>query len=946
VATTKFIYNVLGTTPEFINSVNNLNKAVLDASDNFMSALVSMYAPVSALRDAPDAPAVPLVNSAVSTSTYILLKFTPNEQYNWGFTDVPLPRINDFSAQYDRNVNNVSTLTDILPTSSQKTTYTNPTTINACGFIRNKPSDTVCSGICLVKAFPSRVFGVNIIASGINLINDGTDSRYYYCTNVAQSDLFPDDSNGNPVNKIHIWYSNYYPSVNKTDIKFKIYISSGPPSDPLYFVQTTSTTPNDTTSTWTTGTAWNDPSYNDANNITSTVGLSSYQVTYLVDPSNVPLDPEWSSHNPSYAPSAITVNASNGNPPAKTADLPVYPSTSYIAYVQAKNTDNASYGAQSNPISFRTADLSPNITTLPSDITFSTTGWTSKTDVKDLTNTTRSIYMSKTSPVTSAITTPIQNSTDLIASTAQNIRNIVSTLTNNSIVVADSSSTPLSYGGFGQSPPSAVTGDLALENSSISDQFILDGQKYYYQKASFTGTINAGILSSTGSPYTYTYQINDASLSAVGNTSISFLYEPVQSSDVSATGITYTGPTLSELSLWGLKIVNSDISLNTTISGIANIGNYFYSSGNFITYSSESSTGLSSALANLPASAIDTDVTPNKIKSSFDVENTVVYPVPTAYTKSHTITAVVNGIISNRSVSVTSIAFSALCDPLTNSFFSTLPTGNTLSVLSSTLSVGSMLAPLASTDTTFLGTTTYSSGGVSLADATNLYNFGNSLTTAPYTNALLFASGGFVTPSTYDNTSPLYPYINYNGIGSNTLDYRTTAFGNGIRSVMMAWKLPNQRSTGGSFVKIDVTLDFTDTTITPQGEVNGYEIKLDDKFNSLQIAYRLEDASDTVNPTSSGNTSFDPNKFSTIWIRANSNGGITSPASSLNCFGTTNDINGKIGPIYTTTNSISYGLFMPTLTQPDKDIKFIFRVCIPSNVAMKLTNIRAKITPA
>lgn len=1003
VATTKFIYNVLGTTPELINSINNLNQAVIDSSDNLMSALVATYAPKNSpiltglplaptplsdasgvqiatvdyvknaisgggsvdgsgviiinhtLRDAPDAPGIPSVNYAVSTSTYILLKFTPNSQYNWGFTDVPLPRINTFSAQYDKNVSNVSTLTDLLPPSSQKTTYTNPTTINACGFIRTNPSDTVVSGICLVKAFPTTINGVTISGNGINQITDASDSRYYYCTSVPQTDLFPDDVNGNGTNKLHIWYSNYYPSTNKRDLTFKIYISSGPPSDPQYFVKTTSTTPNDTSSIWTTGTAWNDPSNNDSSNPTSTVGLSSYQVSFWVDPSNVPVDPSWNAHYPSYNstssnPLTVTVNAIGNNPPAKIASLSVYPSTSYIAYVKAKNTDNANYGAQSNTLYFKTSDLSPAITTIvPSPITFTTTGWTARTSVKDLTNTNQNIFMSTSNPTTNTITTPIQNSTALIASSLSGIRNIVSKLTNNSptpVVIADSSSTPLSYGGFGRSAPSAVTGDLALTNSSISDQFNLDGQMWYYQKAQFTGTINATRL--VASPYTYTYQMNDATISAVGNTSISFYYEPVQSSPVSATGITYTTPSLSEVTLWGLKIVNSDITLNTTISGIANIGQYFYSSSNFITYSSSTSSSLSTfnnsanKLTNLPSGAIDTGVTPNKIKSSFDVTNNVTYPVPTVYTQSHSVSAEINGIISGRSITVTSTNFSALCDPLTRTFYGTLTTdASTIPSLYGSLSPGRILAPLQSSDTPFVGALgAYSSGNKSLADQANFYNFGNSLTTSPYNYALLFSNGGFVTPNTYLSSNSLYPYKNYNGIGGNTLDYSYPAsFGNETRCVMMAWKIPDYSGsniTNYSFTKINVSLDFTETTIT---KVDNYTVNLNNIADSLQVSYRFEDADDSINPTSGA---FNANYKSSIWIRGNSNGPSSSQATNLNVFNTSNDLCGVSSPPVVSGQNISLTLIMPTLTTPNKDIKFMLRICIPATVQMKMTNIRAK----
>jgi hypothetical protein len=892
---------------------------VNDAISGITGGSSSSNSDLGILQNTPPAPLAVDPSGAVVSTTAILIRFTPPSQSTWGFANFLIPAINSLNFEYDGSGGynlvqsiSASTCVRVYPNSAQD--------------ITNNAS--IVSGICFINSDNINVYGTNISlgTKSVWSITYNGDTRNYYVVVVQNSKLY------NTNNVINVWYANYnLGNVNKTPINFTMYVSIGVPAVPSNFK---GNAPSITTTT--IDTLW-DASLSDTSNPTIQTPFDNYKITIFVDPSNIPIGYNWS------APASSFQNPAGNVTSYKITNL--YPSTSYKAYIQAKNTTNANYSSNSNTILFKTNNLSPLVTTsITQSLTIPTTStWKQMTAFSFALNDNVSNLYYNTSVslptilTTNIITIPIHNTSALIASTSNNIRNMTIILekdisgnsnysrTNGSVVT---------YGGFGvTTPASSQTNNLIITPSASTDQYSgIAGSTGYYQQANVTFGIN---LSSTA-PMVDSNLINTLSIFDISNTigtkSFPFYYTVLPASPPTATLAVTLGTITPSMykQIFGINIFTNPIPINTTLTNISNIGTYFCNTNNFLTYGISGGSLSNNIVSTIPSSNISN----NRIVTPFSYTNNIMNFSTTTYlTSVNGFNVTIQGLVLTSNIT-TATSFSLLYDPNTTNFINNLPTviptlTTTLvngfnSIIPTNVISGGSSSPYYYSNTT----TTYSS---------TAYNHSQLLTTVP---ALLMSNGAYITPS-YNGTIATTNYIDYSGFNSNSgNNYTTINSSFGMRYVSFVWKLPTIST--GSIGNVTVKITFKNANLTKPGTT---EIIVGGAASgSLELYYRLEDPASLTNTGSLVPSSTD--YYSTVWIKGNTTGASLN-SSNYAVSGSTAPLNeatlsGAVTSI--SSNVATFTLTIPTISKSAPNVNFYLRVGLNSSVNNNaITNIQCSL---
>lgn len=955
-ATTEFvnnkIYNVLGTTSEFADQITTLNNALSDLSGGILSSLTSSFAPIKdpsftgipvaptpdtngntnqiatkgyvdsaitnnnsnsslgILQNSPPAPTLD-PSGAIVSSTSILIRFTPPSQSTWGFANFLIPAINSFNFRCDGSGGYVSELL-------------NGTTSQYVRVYPNATNTSIVSGICLINSPGVTVYGeTNITANTIRRIVYDGDPRYYYVILATNANLY------NTGNTINIWYTNYNTisaGLNKTTINFNMYLTIGVPAPPSNFRQSTVPT------TTTFGTAW-DASLSDMSNPSTPATFDNYKITITVDPTNSPIGYGWTNPGPTTqfpAGTATTYTITS-----------LYPSTSYNAYIQAKNTSNVNYSSNSNTINFQTTNLPPLLTTLDSTVqslTIPTNAtWNNISSAfrvgdplynTNPTNVTNLYYTTNTSTIliTNKITIPIQNTIGLIGSTSSNIRNITVILekdiVSNTTNYVKNTGPTVTYGGFNTTTPASNTSNnLKIYTSGSTDQYSASsiGSRGYYQQVdlSFGISLTTPQTIITDSTSLYTLSIVDNS-NSIGIKTFPFYYTILPPAPT-ATLTTISLGSLTNLSqqYFGINIFTNPIPINTTLNNIQNIGTYFCNTGNFLTYGI---TGGGSLTNNIISKIPSANISNNIINSSFSYTNNNMFFSTTSYLTSISgFNVKIQGLTQFATIT-NSTTFPVLYDPLTTSFINSLPTN--IPIITSTLARGfNCIIP---TNITTGGANSPYYNTPSTAYRTVAYDHTQSLLT---NSALLMSNGAYITPA----NSIYINYLNFNGNSTYNNNYTTITSTNGMRYVAFVWQVPAFSTVPIGSVTVQIT--FKNANLTKPGTTE--VIVAGAAAGSLELYYRLEDPESYIKTGSLIPSSTD--YYSTIWIKGNSPGtalsatNFASTANETSLFGATTSTTSTVATFTLTIPTIS-----KTVTQP---IYFYLRVGLNSNVNNAITNI-------
>ena len=789
----------------------------------------------------------------------------------------------------------------------------------------NATNTSIVSGICLINSSGVNVYGAtNTTANTIRSITYNGDTRNYYVILATNANLY------NTGNTINIWYTNYNTisaGLNKTSINFNMYLTIGVPAPPSNFTQNVAPT------TTTFGTRW-DASLSDMSNPTTPATFDNYKITITVDPTNSPIGYGWTNPGPiTQSPAGTATSYSLIN---------LYPSTSYNAYIQAKNTSNINYSSNSNTINFQTTNLPPLLTTLDSTVqslTIPTNAtWnnissafrvgdplynTTPTTVTNLYYTTNT----STTLITNKITIPIQNTIGLIGSTSSNIRNITVILekdiVSNTTNYVKNTGPTVTYGGFNTTTPASNTSNnLKIYTSGSTDQYSAAGSRGYYQQVdlSFGISLTTPQTIITDSTSLYTLSIVDNS-NSIGIQIFPFYYTILPPAPT-ATLATISLGTLTNLSqrYFGINIFTNPIPINTTLDTIQNIGTYFCNIGNFLTYGI---TGGGSLTNNIVSKIPSANISNNIINSSFSYTNNNMSFSTTSYlTSIGGFNVKIQGLTLSATIT-SSTTFPVLYDPLTTSFINSLPNKNNIPIITSTLARGfNCIIP---TNVTSVGDNSKYYNTPSTAYRTLAYDHTQSLLS---NNALLMSNGAYITPA-YSN---YINYLNFNGNSTYNNNYTTITTTNGMRYVAFVWQVPAFSTVPIGSVTVQITFKNPNLTKPP----GSTEIIVGEAAaGSLELYYRLEDPNSFINTGSLIPSSTD--YYSTIWIKGNSPGtalsatNFASTANETTLFGATTGIISTVATFTLTIPTIS-----KTVTQP---IYFYLRVGLNSNVNNAITNI-------
>ena len=890
---------------------------VNDAISGITGGSSSSNSDLGILQNTPPAPLAVDPSGAVVSTTSILIRFTPPSQSTWGFANFLIPAINSLKFEYDGSGGYIlaqsisaSTCVRVYPNSAQD--------------ISNNAS--IVSGICFINSDNINVYGTNIslgIKSVWTITYNG-DTRNYYVVVVPNSKLY------NTNNVINVWYANYnLGNVNKTPINFTMYVSIGVPADPSNFrgnVPSISTTTIDT--------LW-DASLSDTSNPTIQTPFDNYRITIFVDPSNIPIGYNWSAPGSSFQNPAGNVTS------YKIINL--YPSTSYKAYIQAKNTTNANYSSNSNTILFKTNNLSPLVTSITQSLTIPTTAtWKQMTTAFSFAlnaNVSNLYYTSASLPTTlttNSITIPIHNTSALIASTSNNIRNMTIILEKDisgNSNYAKTSGPVVTYGGFGVTTPTASqTNNLIITPSASTDQYSgIAGSTGYYQQANVTFGIDlSSAAPMVDSNSVYNLTIFDTS-NNIGSKSFPFYYTIIPASAPTATLTVELGTITSSMykKFFGINIFTNPIPINTTLTNISNIGTYFCSTSNFLTYGISGGSLSNNIVSKIPISNISN----NTIVTPFSYTNNIMNFTPSSYlTSINGFKVTIQGLVLTSNIT-TATFFSLLYDPSTTNFINSLPTN--IPTLTTTLVNGfNSIIP-----------TNVISGGSS-----SPYYHSNS--TTPYSSvaydhtqlltnnsALLMSNGSYITPS-YNDTNN---YIDYSVFHSNSSNNYTTINASfGMRYVSFVWKLPTIST--GSIGNVTVKITFKNANLTKPGTT---EIIVGGAASgSLELYYRLEDPASLTNTGSLVPSSTD--YYSTVWIKGNTTGASLNSSNYAVRSGSTapplNEatLSGAVTSI--SSNVATFTLTIPTISKSAPNVNFYLRVGLDSSVNNNaITNIQCSL---
>jgi hypothetical protein len=576
----------------------------------------------------------------------------------------------------------------------------------------------------------------------------------------------------------------------------------------------------------------------------------------------------------------------------------VYPDTTYSVDVNASNSISSGFTGISLGTSFTTQPSLPPTFVSPGSNQVTLSGLISGKAVSG-----GSLVTNILPPNTSSSfiqNFPIHNATGSRGATgATPLVTFTSSVTGPAGTITGPSA---SYTGFGASYAygTSSASNINMTLSTPVDVTGLAGYDGYYLRGNVTmglaSALTNGLVAST-TPYalsvTGTYSSSNSAVSV--NYSAPFYYDGQLPSLPSITGT----PTLSIVSAvtgmeCGITVVTSSIGLSLTVLGVTGFGNFFYNSTNILRYvgsvGSLSSNGVTSLSNATLVSGMYTFTSPLTItflptfrQGPVTINATPVNLYGISGEQKSAITTKPIFIDSN-SVTNSLTAFPGSYNP--NISFST-PT-SFVRVYSTMEPTGCTKRPSTSTinDITI--------GGTSYAN--NIYDNTKSLTSAEYTNELLYT--GMNTTSSIFVGGPLITYyIDYNTYEYNTItDY--SAINSGTRYATFAWRVNPTVFQPAATVSYN-TINFTLQNISGMTVTNG-TIYPTGSSTPLFIYYRLEDSGSLTLPSNAPNAC-----ITTFWINANdvSSGSSGTPIGTGNCH--TNDSAFGSVQFYTTAPNAS-----------------------------------------
>ena len=600
-------------------------------------------------------PNVVVPNPTISLSTSIYFCWNYPEQFKLSFLPTMVPYINSLFCSYNA-VDNIMT-------------PLNGTIINSgnANYIRYNESDTSnqVKGIILIKKSPCFIGNTLVESGGIYNIqfpsNYGLIRSYiYYDSNLAHIIE-------NPSNNFNIYYSNYNGhNENNTQINFKPFLTSYPPSHPFYSEKSVESTQININIT--------PPTYGDIVNTTENVKLDKYKIVnqiqqnliryYDILQSNI--------YNEFFVNVYDVINNT-------IAISNLFSDTQYSITCYAKNIYIDEYNNSSPTFFSITQPLEPLITTVDNLnmnlLLINAKKVLSSTSVSNLylNDGTRKQSVSTKFPIHE------KNNRGKLADSST-ITTISCNIVKSNTVFIQGPSKSL-YGFPIQSYNDATTNGIILSISTPVDSYSINNQDDtnnkncgYYLESSATISLENSVFTPSENEYT----LNLQRIGLNGNSTIvSYnyfcdLYPSIPPSIGSVVINNIITSPSSYTYVSGIYVFNGLIRLNITVNDINNIGNYFYNNNNILTYNNNNSSSIYSTqqeteLYNVidnPSSYVKNSNQPS-INGPITITNNYIYFEPVSDYYSETLTMNVKAYnIVDTYTSKDSNSFPIIIDPL------------------------------------------------------------------------------------------------------------------------------------------------------------------------------------------------------------------------------------------------------------------------------------------
>ena len=819
-------------------------------------------------------PAIVFGNT-VSTSTGIYIPWTYPTQIPVGFLNLYLPALNNFSCTYTAKISGSLSTNNSILSGQSGTSYINP---------NNGTPPQYITGIVLTNV------NANVGVQYIQFPQDANGTkRYAYVYYHSNFSTLTTD----PSNSITAWYSNYYPTTNKSTANFNIFVQAGPPSAPG---QPTFGTQSLSSNTVTVPVTYTAPQYVDASNTTtSTAVIQNYKITYSSPGSSIRYNSpiEHSTQN-TIAGTATTYSITG-----------LYPDSVYTVFVSAQNNSSyTSYG----PISTSATVTTTNLLQLAAmgSISFGGTTYSARL-VSTSTTISSPLYISNsTSTLTSAaFTSPIhasQNRGSTSTTYTSGLLDISASLTRGGLII--DSGPILTYKGYPAANPGTANNTanyITISGNLPTDSYGTNYQQGFYLQASTTVTLGTACFTASNQQSTVTLiQKQKNGGISTSSTSFNYYYDTLTGNPTSVSTQHFLNGTQSTAAtqISGIWVLNGNTGISITGNTTAlNMGQYFFPVGTIISYNA---TGYSSAaettLSNLVTGSKTGDG--SAFNSSISFSNSSLTYSNNSYVTTIPFSTIAYNLLGNASANATAI--NAIVDypsiSLINSTFAT--------------SVPNMIVTTATA-----GYRVYSAPPQTNTNIpTILYNGTTRYSTLPYQNSWSLTStensGGYDGTQelmvangcirSYDTTY-LKSYTNsyYGSSSQNTANYSTISNA-GYRYATFAWKVSSTLS--GTNQKLNIVLN------NVSNSANNNTLLYAEASKKLLVFFRVEDAT----TTSTANLGSGNGTVSTYWISANDNTGLAGAASANNYYTTPSD-NAPyfISPTITNGSTITITVNMP-----------------------------------
>ena len=814
----------------------------------------------------------------LSKSNCIYIPWTYPKQINAGFINKYLPEINTFYSYYTSNSSNVTVYGNIL------------SNVSGDQYIYNYSTTTIpITGIILIKK-PTITLGTTSVSSGSvasvlfpqdndanSNVSISRNTYVYYDTTIASL-------SSSSINTLTSYYQNYNVHDNLSNIIFNSFLQSGIPSEPLGLAFLSSTYSGITIN-------FNHPQYGDLLNPDAITPIVNYKITY--ESINNTIRYGSLVH---YTNNVVVISdGSNTIDPARS----LYPETSYLIYVAAKNDVNDSYSNISANITANTIILPPAITSL-SPLTFSFTTYSSK-NISG--NSISPLILTNTQWTSNQFTFPINEQANRGLLGTGNLANIFINISGNVNLTG-----PLvDYKGFPISIPESLTSNhITYTTDNLIDSFSAIGYTGYYLQSS------AHIILDTPNIFIPTKDSSTITITRTGiTTSIqtyTFYYDiPPLIPTIRSVVINSINTVLasSYVQICGVYIVYGTPTLNLNINDVSNIGQYFYNNNQILSFSSTVGT----------ISATETNL--ENVTNKLNMANNIITGPLTFNTS--TIPLVISDIF-NKNVSLTCNAFNipgisvsagatplpVLIDPKSAALYGSIIISG-IGTLTPSPSPGGRIA----------------SGGLTSPYTRTVYNNNTAITGGSGVSAeLQFANGCFqskIGTEAYLDYTSYY----YSSTSKNTVNYSTIP-SSGYRYVTFCWQVA---PTSGSFS----TITFQFNGLTNSFTIDGNDLASISGL-PLKMNYKIED---------NAASSLSASSITTIWIDANSITGAVVNSSNYYIPGTVYGNN----PV--TTSGGSFNVILPnsfnSTTSSGKKYVYL-NVGIPINVDFSFTSISAQLS--